>query len=158
MTAQSETPRTDDKVAECAKRVLLEGGCIMDAIDADFARVTEERDAAVEELRLRRKPMNYPGDYEAVRLSGVKLPSCSCVGRGIDDDHGESCGFWNGILEIRRKWTERHVVAWSCWCEANVGKSPFAKGKCEQWCLNQEQCPAATRDDIDIAIAAREGK
>ena len=43
------TPRTDNKVAECAKRVLLEGGCIMDAIDADFARQLEREFAAAQE-------------------------------------------------------------------------------------------------------------
>ena len=130
--------------------------------DPDLARVTvplalvmadAQLSWAEKELQLRRKPMNYPGDEEAVRQSGVRLPFCSCVGRRDDDPHKPECEFWNGVLSVRRQWIERHVVAWSCWSEANVGKSTLANGKCNQWCGNQHSCPASTRDEIEIAVS-----
>ena len=111
-----------------------------------------ERDAAVRELEKRRVPLDYPGDDAAVKQSGSDLGLCACGGRGGDDAHKPSCQFWQGILAARKRWHDRHVVAWSC-CQEAKGEE-----KCETWCGHQRYCTASTRDDISIDAAMKDAK
>jgi hypothetical protein len=105
-----------------------------------------ERDALREELSIRRKPLNAPGDEDLLRNAEKPIPSCTCVARGSDDPHGKECPFWLTILSARKAWRDKHVVAWSCSQEAR------GKVRCDQWCGLQQYCPASTLDAIDLAL------
>lgn len=79
----------------------------------------------------------YPGDQEAARQTGVRLPYCTCVGRASDDPHKDACEFWTALLAARKSWHDRNVVAWSCSQEAK------GKPRCEHWCGYPDLCTAA---------------
>jgi len=123
---------------------------IFDNEPAPNPRSTEEEDfrtqllAVLIEQRTARETRaiparSYPGDEEAVRQSGVRLPYCTCS-RGSDDPHKDNCKFWAGILAARTLWMDRNVTAWSCRQEASGHE------RCSQWCGHPEFCTAVGTD------------
>lgn len=83
--------------------------------------------------------LNYPGDDAVFKEFGGSQPSCSCDRWGDDAPHSPSCKFWQFVLALRKRWREKHLVAWSCSREA--GGEP----RCEDWCGGQRICVATTK-------------